>query len=267
MKMPEKRVQWWRTGGAALALVMRFVPRRLRFPAAVQLAGVAVYVVRRTPQFRLLANAANERLNTPQETALHLLLHVMTTGHTAFDPDITIDGYDRFAAACGRGPGLLLVSPHAALGLAMLRTFHDDGLTPLVFGPDPNMRVPGTTVTLETVQRSPTSFVKMRTQLRRGRLVITMLDRAEHEAGTQEFDTARGPVIFAPALLHLAARCGASVAFCEAQLQGSSLRGRIVLASSVTAQGVEQEFIDFVRSAVARRAASADPPRMQPVQT
>jgi hypothetical protein len=94
-----------------------------------------------------------------------------------------------------------------------------------------------------------------------------MLDRADREPNTTVFDTARGPVIFAPALLHVAAQCGAYVAFCETHLEGSRFRGRIVLGSSGTGEGYEREFVEFVRSAINRSAARAPLARLQSVKT
>lgn len=256
---------FWRLAGACVAAAMRLVPRKRRFGAAVLLSRAAVRVLRLAPQFRLLANT---KFDSGIEIALHLLLHTLTTNGTSFDPPIAIDGYAPFLDAYRTGRGMLLVSPHAALGLLMLRRFHEEGIAPFVLAPAP-MPIPGTDVIAETVARSATSLVRTRTRLREGRLVCAMLDLAAHEPGerTTEFDTVLGPVIFAPALLHLAARCGANVAFCESRLDRRSVRGRIVVASSTTPDGVEQEFIDFVRSAAVRRAASAPLARLERAET
>ena len=261
---PENTSTVWRAAGAGVAAMIRLVPRRHRFRSAVRLWRAVALAVRQTHHFRQLVHA---KLDTPKEIALHILLHVMTTNDVQFDPDIAIDGYEGFLDAVRSGRGLLLVSPHASHSLTMLRTFHDDGLRPFVIGPDPRMRIRGTTVTVETLQRSRTFLVRARTKLREGRLVCTMLDRAEHEPNTTVFDTARGPVVFAPALLHVAAGCGAHVAFCETHLEGSRFRGRIVLASSGTGEGCEREFVEFVRSAISRRAALVPLPRLQSVKT
>lgn len=242
----------WRAAGAGVAALVRRVPRRYRFRSAVRLSRAVALVVRQTHHFRQLVHA---KLDTPKEIALHLLLHVMTTNDVQFDPDIAIDGYDGFLEAVRSGRGLLLVSPHASLTLAVLRPIHEDGLRPLIIAPDPEMRILGTTATVETLQRSRTWLVQARTKLREGRLVGAMLDRAEHERGTTEFDTPLGPVVFAPALLHVAARCGAPVVFSEIHLEGSVLRGRMVLGSSGTGEGYEREFVEFVRSAINRSAA------------
>lgn len=249
----QQQSQFWRVAGASVAAAMRLVPRRRRFGAALRVARAARPLMRGTPQYRILENA---KLDRGDEIALHLLLHTLTIHDTAFDPAITIEGYEHFLAALREGRGMLLVSPHAGLGLTMLRKFHEDGIEPFILAPAA-MRIPGTSIVAETVQRSATSLVQTRTALRDGRLVCAMLDLAEHVEGerTTEFDTALGPVIFAPALLHLAARCGAGTAFCEAHLDRGVIRGRIAVASSTTGEGLEREFVDFVRSAMNRAEA------------
>jgi predicted LPLAT superfamily acyltransferase len=234
---------------------MRLLPRRRRFGAAMLAARPLVEVVRRTPQYRVLEDT---RFDSGRERALHLLLHALTTNGAAFDPRITIDGYERFVAELRRGRGVLLVSPHTALVLLMLRRFHDDGIAPFVVAVDAGMRIPGTAAPVETVQRSATSMVRVRSRLRHGRLVCAMLDRAAHEPNvrTTQLDTALGPVIFAPALLHLAARCDSSVAFCEAHLEGRRVRGAITLATGTSGAALEREYVAFIRSLMSRRAAS-----------
>ena len=226
------------------------------------LARPLVEVVRRTPQFRVLEST---RFGSAGEIALHLLLHTLTTNGAAYDPLITIDGYERFLAAHRRGRGVLLVSSHTVLVVLMLRRFHDDGIAPLVVAVDRGMRIEGTARTVDTVQPS-SSLLRTRTGLRDGRLVCAMIDRLEHEphARTEQLDTALGPVIFAPALLHVAARCQATVAFCEAHLEGQRVRGSIVLASSASGAELEQEYAAFIRSVMRRRAASAPHVRLDP---
>jgi lauroyl/myristoyl acyltransferase len=246
----------WRLTGAGVAAAISLLPRTRRFGAAVLLARPLIAIIRRAPQYRLLEDAS---FDSGIGIALHLLLHTFTRNGAAFDPLITIEGYERLVAAHRRGCGVLLVSPHAPLVLLMLRRFHDEGLMPVVVAADPNLRIPGTRVTAETVQRSAMSLLRIRARLRQGRLVCAMIDRSAHEpkARTVELHTARGRVIIAPALLHLAARCEASVAFCEAHLEGGRVRGTIAVPSSTSEAGVEREYIDFIHSLMRSRTASA----------
>jgi len=85
-----------------------------------------------------------------------------------------------------------------------------------------------------------------------------MLGRGSHHGErTFEVETANGPVIVAPALLQVAARCGARVAFTEMHVGDGRLSGTVAMASSTTAEGLTREFIEFVRRHVARRVEDA----------
>jgi hypothetical protein len=77
-----------------------------------------------------------------------------------------------------------------------------------------------------------------------------MPDRAEHHAGrTIEFATAVGRVIVAPALMQVAARCGAEVLFTEVHIEdGYKLVGTITAPSAGTPDTITNEFIEFVQA-------------------
>jgi hypothetical protein len=139
----------------------------------------------------------------------------------------------------------------------MIRLFYDRGLDPVVITPDPGMRAAGTTLAVRTVQPSPTFLVKTRDRLRRGELVCAMPDRAEHHgARTVEFVTVSGRVIVAPALMHVAARCGARVIFTEVHADGGSVVGTIhAPAHASSGDAITEDFIAFVRARAAARAA------------
>ena len=75
--------------------------------------------------------------------------------------------------------------------------------------------------------------------------------------GTVEFDTAGGRVIVAPALLHVAARCGARVVFTEAHAEGGAGLAGTISAPAETSSGerLTREFMDFVRARAEARSA------------
>lgn len=235
---------------------MRLLPCRKRFGAAMLVANAAVPLVRKTGAYR-----EHHRLGVDgeREIALHLMLHTLTKNGTPFDPIIAVEGYEEFERAHERGTGVLVIGPHAALTLLMIRHFYDLGLDPVVITPDPSMRVGGTLVTARTVQPSPTFLVRTRSSLRRGDLVCAMPDRAEHHGDrTLEFDTAGGRVIVAPALMHLAARCGAQVVFTEVHVEGDRLAATFEAPSPNSAgsgEAITKDFIEFVRARVAGRSA------------
>jgi lauroyl/myristoyl acyltransferase len=245
-----------RAAERCFAAAMRLVPRRRRFAAALLAARAAVPLLSRTQAYRVQEKIG---FDGPRELALHFILNALTRRGTRFDPVVAVEGFEVFERACAAGRGVLVIGPHAALTLLMIRLFYDRGLDPVVVTPDPHMRVGGTDVTARTVQPSPTFLVRTRSLLRRGELVCAMPDRAEHHgARTVEFATANGRVIVAPALTQVAARCGAEVVFTEVHVEGRGLVGTIAapsVASAGAADAIVKDFMEFVRASVAARPA------------
>jgi hypothetical protein len=230
-----------------LALAMRLFPQRHRFKLAVFLAHITVPLFRLTSAYR---EQEMKGFDGPNEIALHFILNALTRKGTQFDPVIEVKNYEEFESAYSIGKGVLVIGPHAALTLLMIRFFHDRGLKPIVIAPDPSMRVGGTVTTARTINPSATFLVRTMNRLRHGELICAMPDRAEHHGDrTVEFDTANGRVIVAPALMQVAARCGAKVIFTEVHLEGRRLVATIAPASPAAADAdvVVGDFIEFVR--------------------
>jgi hypothetical protein len=246
----QTRAHRWRhfhLAGASLAAAIRLLPRRWRFRAAMLAARAAEPLVRRTEPFRLQRSS---RMDGAREIAAHLVLHTLTRNGCEFDPEVEVRGWDDFVRACRDGRGVLLASPHAALGLILLRLFHEYDL-PAVTVTGEDERIPGTRLRAPTMQPSPAFLIAARSRMRRGEAVCAMLDRAEHQEGrTIDVDTANGPIIVAPALLHVAAKCGARVAFTSMRVDGLHLSGVIDMARGQTVEELTEEFVEFVRSHV-----------------
>ncbi|HWT00343.1 MAG TPA: hypothetical protein VN256_08855 [Pyrinomonadaceae bacterium] len=247
------REDFFQAAELCFAAAMWLVPRQYRFRAAVLVASAAVPLFRRTEAYR---EQEMMGFDSPREIALHFVLNALTRNGTRFDPVIAVRGYEEFERAYASGQGVLVVGPHAALTLLMIRLFHDRGLDPVVVSPDPRMRVGGTTVRARTVQPSPTFLVKTRNRLRRGGLICAMPDRGEHHGGrTVEFATAAGRVIIAPALMQVAARCGAVVVFTEVHAEGRGLVGTLASAPGGLPDTIVEGFMDFVRARAEARSA------------
>jgi len=246
---PGRRKNFVHAAELCFATAMRLVPRRYRFGAAFAIARATAPLFRRTDAYREQELIG---FDGPHEIALHFILNALTRKGTRFDPLIAVKGYEEFERAYALGKGVLVIGPHAALTLLMIRHFYDRGLDPVVVSPDPQMRVGGTIVTARTIQPSPIFLVKTRNRLRGGELVCAMPDRAEHHgARTVEFGTVKGRVIVAPALMQVAARCGAAVVFTEIHVEGDGLTGTIT-APSPTSDGLADEilkdFMAFIRA-------------------
>ncbi len=231
-----------------LARVMCLVPKPYRFGAALLLARIALPLVRKTEAYR---EQQIKMFHRPREIALHLVLNALTKNGTAFDPRIRVSGFDHFVRAQARGKGVLVIGHHAALSLFMVRHFYDKGFDPVVITPDSKLRVGGTLVSVRILQPSPMFLVQLRSRLRRGELVCGMPDRGEHHMRrTIEFAMPSGRVILAPAMIQVAARCGAEVLFTEVHIEGRQLVSTIASpsrAARATAESLTEEFISFVR--------------------
>lgn len=244
-----------RAAETCFALVMRLLPCRYRFQTALWLARATVPLFTCTAAYR---EQQIKNYHRPDEIVLFLLLNALAKNGTRFDLTIDAKGYQHFQDAYARGRGVLVTGHHAALTLLMVRFLHDDGVAPIVITPDDRFAVPGTGVTAETIQPSRMFLVQLRTRLREGRVVCAMPDRAEHHAGrTIEFETAAGPKIMAPAIIEVAAHCGAAVVFTEVRVEGRRLVATIVPASATRdAHAIVTDFISFVRECTAVRCAA-----------
>jgi hypothetical protein len=253
----DARRQWHvlHAAGIGVALAMRLLPRRSRFRAALLLARAAEPFFRRTAAYDAQSRL---KIDGSREIALYFVTAALTANGTEFDPLVTIDGYDGFARLCRAGGGVLLVQPHALLTHLQFRTFHDDGLAPVGVNADAQMRLAGTKIPADLLVPSPTLLVRARSRLREGRLVCAMIDRAQHFGErTVEVETVNGPVILSRALLDVAVRCGARVAFTDVHVEGSRVIGTIAIGKSDTAAGLMREFAAFVRERLAARSPAA----------
>lgn len=243
-----------RTAELCFARAMRIVPQPRRFDAALWLAHATLPLLRQTEAYH---EQHIKKFHRPREIALHLLLNALTKNGTAFDPRITVNGFEVFSDAYARGRGVLVIGHHAALSLFMVRYFYDKGLAPIVITPDRRLRAGGTRATVRTMQPSATFLVKLRSKLRRGELVCGMPDRGAHHARrTVEFAIPSGRVILAPAIIQVAARCQAEVLFTEVHLEGRRLVATITRPSATTAETITEEFISFVREHSLERSTS-----------
>jgi len=239
---------------------MRTVPGQYRFQAALLLARTTVPLFRWTAAYR---EQHIKNFHRPDEIVLYLLLNALSKNRTPFNFEIVTKEYEHLQQAYARGKGVLVIGHHAALTLLMVRSFYDRGLDPIVVTPDNSLCVPGTRVTAGTIQPSHVFLVQLRNKLRRGKLVCAMPDRGEHHSGrTIEFETPAGPVILAPAMIEVAARCGAAVIFTEVRVEGRRLVAAIAgpaASSEDMAPAIIEDFICFVRKCTAPAASRALP--------
>ena len=243
-----------RIGEHGFALAMRVVPRSHRFHLAALIARGAEPMLRRTDAYR---EQEIKNFHNPYEISLHLVLNALTKNATTFAPPIVVKGFDELARAHSAGKGVLVIGHHAALTLLMVRFLYDQEVHPIVITPDPQMSVAGTSVTVRTIQPSPSFLLKLRSSLRRGEVVCAMPDRAEHEKQrTFDFAIPGGRVIVAPALMQVATRCGAKVIFAEIHAERNILAGTLATPSASDVDTITDDFVAFVRATTGSASAA-----------
>lgn len=237
-------------GGRAVSQLLRAVPRRFRFSAAVRLAATATPLLRFHPLIR-------ERLKTRVETAREIvtfhLLDVLTRHGVAFDPRIRTEGLEWFERAVAQQAGLLLAGPHSMLSVLALRSLLSMGRNATVVSPDPVL-IPGTSLSARVIEPSFTYLLEVRRVLRENGIVAAMIDR-DVIGGRSTFavPTAQGEVVVADALIQLAVRAGAPVVFFAARLRGGEFV--IVHGGAGEGQDVTTAFVEFLQRHVGSLAA------------
>lgn len=251
-----------RAAERCFALALQIVPRHYRFQTTLLLARATVPLFVHTAAYQ---EQSIKNFHRPDEIVLFLLLNALTKNGTHFDLEIVVKGYQHVERAYAKGKGVLITGHHAALTLLMVRFLHDKELRPLVITPDDNLRVPGTSVRTETIQPSRMFLLHLRSKLREGKLICAMPDRAKHHRRkTIEFATPAGPVIMAPAIIEVAARCGAAVLFTEVRVEGHQLVTTIAAPAASPLgdpSAIVTDFMSFVRERTALTAAAASSSR------
>jgi lauroyl/myristoyl acyltransferase len=190
---------------------------------------------------------ARLRTDDLRETALELLLMMLTRHRTAFDRVLHVDGLE-YLPAPGSG-ATLIVGPHTMLSTLFIRYLDDAGHDPIVIPADPDQGVPGRRARAHVLSPSPALLLKARRSLEEGRTLAVMIDRGEPERRSSTVQTSAGPVFVSEALLQLAIRHRARIVFIATRLDQAS---RIVTRLSAPPRGASSvpdivaAFADFV---------------------
>ena len=218
-----------RAAGAMLARVLGALPETRRFDAAVRMARVLVPALRLGP---VPAGLRPSKLDTPLATVLSLILNQVHRRAVAFTPRIEVDGDPDVLT--GRGQGVLVVGPYSKLNSLLIRYFHEHHPRMVVVtATDDVYQGLGSRAPVPHVTLSPSFMVTLRHALATDALVSAMIETEPGARRTFEFPTARGPMHASDALIRLAARCGARLAFASIELTpGGALR--VVLRAPAT---------------------------------
>ena len=242
-----------RAAGAVLARVLGAAPRARRYDVAVRMARVLA------PALRLASMPGGFRpskLDTPVATVLSLLLNQLHRRALEFTPRFEVDGDPELLT--GRGQGVVVVGPYSKLNSLLIRYFHEHHPRMLVVtaSDDAYQRL-GTRATVPHVALSPTFMVTLRHALASDTLVSAMIETEPGARRTLEFPTAKGPMYASDALVRLAERCGARLAFASIELAtGGALRVVLRAPTSDGPRTVGRDVAAYV-AFVQERAAAA----------
>lgn len=246
---------YWHVASRSFALALRAVPRRYRFSAVKTTAHLLTPLVERTFWYRAQREL---RIDRAKEIALHYALTIMTHSGVPFDPEINVDGAERFEAAWRKGRGVLVVAPHALLSLLLFRYLYDIGCTPTIISAAPYTHVYGKRLVIPSLQPSPATMFCLRSALRRGGVACAMIDQLHSEARRAiEVRTPEGPIYISDALFRLAERCGSNVIFTAARLEKG--RGLVLTfaapESRPSVETLTKDFIAFLQAHLASDAS------------
>lgn len=212
--------------GYALVSPFLLLPRSRRFASAVRLALLIAPVLTRVGRFppgRLIADS-------PREHTLFRILDVMTRYGCAFDPAIDFDEPGLIEDAMASRGGLLIVSPHAMLGLLIFRLFHDHGRPLLVLAGAPRFHIFGTETPVTAI-RAKGSLFRVRTTLRRGGAVAAMIDQRTLTVPDETrayYETGAFRLIVRAEILEVALRVGAKIIIFACRVERGRVRARAI---------------------------------------
>jgi hypothetical protein len=237
-----------RLGAGVFAHSLRLVPRSHRFGAVARIVDATLPLWRSTPSFRRLMRTFG--WNDERDVALRIALDSLSARRIDYDPPFTAHHGELLAEALRGGSGTLVVGTHRALNPMTMRYLHSLGHLPAVLGMK-EMWVPGTTVPLPVIRRGVTCLVRARTHLRNGGVVCAAIDHINGGRRTTPVRLESATLEVSEALLLVAARSGAQVAFVATEL-GEDRRLHIHFgapaAAGAQAAGLRGEFSRFVRS-------------------
>jgi hypothetical protein len=247
--------------GRGAALILRLVPRPLRFHAAVVGARLLHPAIARTAAYR---EEQSSNVDTVREAAGLSRAAGHDRTRYAVRPGLGPQRCGRRRRALDSTRGVLIVGPHSMLSTLVLRFVHDRGRIATGIADHTGFRIAGTAIAAEAVSPSPSFLIGIRGALQRGGVVCAMIDAPAESANVRrrkEIPTEAGPRRVADGLIHIAARCGADVVFLVTRVDGHRVVGTFRTVSAASAgdpDAITQEFIEFVQAHVA--ALTVRPP-------
>jgi hypothetical protein len=193
----------WQRLADLFAGAMRLLPRRLRYSFALRLARA----ITRVAAPLLMKRPDRYGWSTPVEETIRSILRTMARRGIAFDPRIR-EEVDAHLMEASPERGAIFVGAHFPLNGLVSRYLYDRGLHAVAVEgiAGSHSYIWGTSVRIDAVSPAQTILLTLRERLRKGHLVLIVLDRAKEEERTQLVDTAAGPIPVATPIFAFAKR-------------------------------------------------------------
>jgi len=231
----------------AVSVLMRVIPRRYRFGAAVALVRLIPHDLRHTLSPRLERRPGVSSL---REAILGKILEAMDYSKVRFDPVVTAPRLGLIQEALCERRGVLLVGIHSngVLSRAALRLLHDKNVPLRVLSINDQYPICGAGVLVPALSTNGSFMIKVRTELRNARLVCGMVD-AFNPSTQQSFEVrgSSGSIWVSDSLIKLALACRATIIFAAASLgRNGSIDIRFQAASEVeTPEDCRQQLVSL----------------------
>src|SRR3954462_11340042 len=148
-------------GGFAVSTLLRLLPRRMRFRAAIAIARIATPLLRHTG---IVRQRLSMRMETAREIVTYHFLEILTRNGVRFDPVVRTVGWEHVTNALASGRGVLMVAPHAMLSTFILWLLTDIAEMNVVS--PARMLVLGTGAPVRLIDPTPTFLLQVRKILR-----------------------------------------------------------------------------------------------------
>jgi len=252
----------WRGLGTLFGQLMRLVPVRRRFAAAVSVSRWLTPLLRNLPPFR---ERRQWLIDSDVETTLSFALTMINRAGLRYIPRLSLRRFEIFSSAVEAGRGVLLVGPHSMLSLLTVQYLGELGYSPAAVSCMPANDL-ASKPRMEVVKTGRGALLDARRRLGRGELVCAMLDRPAPTERPVEIETARGTLVASDSLIRIAVSAGARIVFGTSRLDAE---GTVVGTFSAptmggTAEEVWRDFVNVVQDHVRHSLEAPAPVAIYP---
>jgi hypothetical protein len=230
-----------------ICVLMRVIPQRHRFGAAVAIVRLLPHNLRHTWSPRLERRPG---VSSMREALLGVILEAMDYRKIRFEPVVATSLLELIQESISERRGVLLVGIHSNGGLsrAALRLLHDANVPLRVFSSNEEYPVCGAGLMIPALSPNGSFLLKVRTEFRNAHLVCGMIDAFNPSAQRAlELRGRNGSIWVTDSLIRLALACEAKIIFVAGRLarDGSILINSQPALEVKTPEDCRQQLVSF----------------------